>query len=63
MQKTFKHTLIINSNYYDFFLSLFLGDLNRVFFNRALASTVGVKDGTLTSRALVHPNGFFGNKS
>ena len=35
-----------------------------MFFNRSLASTVGVKDGTLTSRAVtpVHPHGFFGSK-
>ena len=41
----------------------FLGDLIQVFFNRALASSVGVKDGTLTSRAvtLVHPKRFLGN--
>ena len=40
-------------------------DLNQVVLNRALASSVGVKDGTLTSRAvtLVHPKTvFLGNK-
>ena len=43
---------------------LFLGDLNQVFSNRALASSVSVKNGALTSRAvsLVHPKRFNGNK-
>ena len=43
----------------------FLGDLNQVFFNRPLASSVGVKDGTLVSGAvtLVHPNGFLRTKA
>ena len=46
------------------FYFLFLGDLIQVFFNRALASLVGVKDGTLTLTAvtLVHPQRFLGNK-
>ena len=44
--------------------SCFFGDLSQVFLNGILAPTVGVKDGTLTLRAvtLVHPKRFFGNK-
>ena len=40
-----------------------LDDLIQVVFHRALASSVGVKDGTLTSRALplVRPKSFLGN--
>ena len=43
--------------------NIFLGDLIQVVFHRALASSVGVKDGTLTSRAvpLVRPKSFLGN--
>ena len=43
---------------------IILDDLNQMSLNRALSSTGGVKDGTLTSRAvtLVHPYGLFGNK-
>ena len=40
---------------------LFLGDLNHMLFNLALASSVGVKNGTITSRAVpvVHLYDFF----
>ena len=43
---------------------IFLGDLIKVISHRALAYPVGVKDSTLTSRAviLVHPKIFLRNK-
>ena len=44
-------------------IELYLGNLIQAVFHRALASSVGVKDGTRTARAvpLVHPKRFLGN--
>jgi len=55
-------TLIVYFNHYDHFKKKSLC-LIQVVFQRVLASSVGVKDGTLTSRAvtLVHPKRFLGN--
>ena len=51
MQKTFGHTLIIDCDDYGQY-KIILDDLIHVIFHRALASSVDVKDGTLTSRAV-----------
>ena len=62
MYKTCGHTVIIDSNnHYDQFKQNNLGDLIQVFFNCALVSSVGRKDGTLTLTAvtLVHPKNFW----
>ena len=63
MQKAFGHTLTIDFNHYDQQQKTIIDNLIQVVFHRALASSVGVKDGTFTSRAvtLVHPKCFLVN--
>ena len=56
MQKALAHTLIIGFSHYDQY-KMISRRFNKVIFYSALVSSVDVKDGTLTSRAvnLVHP--------
>ena len=64
MQEALRHTFIIDFSHYVQRKFILFGDLNQVFLNRILGSTVSAKDGTRILRAvtLVHPKRFFGNK-